>query len=332
MKKFLLIIVSSFIAASGFAQSNLIVFAENGESFTMTVDGSDAENEKESKVKFEGISGEFVQVKITFKDQFPEPIKKSWMIEPNSEITLVLKQNKKGAYVLRPMSTVPINSIVRDVAPVHFDVYEDIEAKQQVTAAPVEEVVTTKTTTTSESVPTSINMGVDSGTGGIKMNVNININDSDLMQDGIGVSTTATTTTTTTTTTTSSSSSQDYSDDIIEGVIIVDKAIIDEPIKEVEIVCPTMLDSDYNSAKNSIKKKSFADEKMILAKQIIKGNCVSTNQIIGIMELFDFEDDKVEFAKIAYDRTTDPQNYYRVNDAFTFSSSTDELNEFLEGK
>lgn len=338
MKKFLLIIVSALFAVSGFTQSNLIVFAEDGESFTMTVDGAEAENLSNSRVKFEGIKGEFVQVRITFKDQFPEPIKKSWMIEANSEITVALKQNRKGAYVLRPVSAVPISSVANiDPDPSYpHNLVEDVDVikvgeplNERVTA-PAEEVVTVTSTTqtTSESVPTSINVGV--GGGGVKMDVNININDSELIQDGVGVSTTSTTTTTTTTTT--SSSSSNYPEKTKVDVIIPDEKPVVEPVKEVEYVCPSMLDSDYNSAKNSIKKKSFADDKMTLAKQILKGNCVSTEQVIGMMGLFSFEDDKIAFAKNAYEKTTDPQNYYRVNDGFTFSRSTDELNEFLEGR
>lgn len=71
---------------------------------------------------------------------------------------------------------------------------------------------------------------------------------------------------------------------------------------------------------------------MTLAKQVLRANCVSTDQVIGIMNLFSFEDNKLAFAKFAYEKTTDKGNYYKINDAFTYSSSIDELNEFLEGK
>ena len=236
------------------------------------------------------------------------------MFEPNTEITAVLKQNKKGAYVVRLISTVPANSIVRaETAPEQPVVYHDVESTHE-TTTPTNES-TTSTTTTSQSSSSSINVGVNDGNGGIQMNVDININDSEIMQDGSGVRSTSTTTTTTTTT--SGSSSENY---------------IDETFTEVENGCYPMMDSDYKSAKNSIDSKAFAEDKMILAKQIIKANCVSTDQVVGIMKLFDFEDGKIEFAKVAYEKTTDTQNYYKVNNEFTYSSSIDELNEFLEEK
>ena len=48
-----------------------------------------------------------------------------------------------------------------------------------------------------------------------------------------------------------------------------------------------------------------------------------------IMMAFDFEASKVEFAKFAYGHTYDVNNYYKVNDAFEFESSIDELNRSI---
>ncbi|MCB0819872.1 MAG: DUF4476 domain-containing protein, partial [Bacteroidetes bacterium] len=45
-----------------------------------------------------------------------------------------------------------------------------------------------------------------------------------------------------------------------------------------------------------------------------------------------FEDSKVEIARHGYSRVVDPQNYFTVNSAFTFSSSVDELNRYLYGR
>ena len=50
------------------------------------------------------------------------------------------------------------------------------------------------------------------------------------------------------------------------------------------------------------------------------------------MAAFGFEETKLEFAKYAYDFCTEKNKYYMVGDKFSFSSSKDELNEYLEGK
>lgn len=91
-----------------------------------------------------------------------------------------------------------------------------------------------------------------------------------------------------------------------------------------------MADNDFASALASIKSKSFDKDKLIVAKQITNSNCLTSNQVKQIMELFSFESEKLEFAKFAYTHTFDPENYYKVNDAFSFSSSISELNNYIK--
>jgi len=50
------------------------------------------------------------------------------------------------------------------------------------------------------------------------------------------------------------------------------------------------------------------------------------------MLLFSFEATRLDFAKFAYKYTYDISNYYKLNDAFTFESSIEELNNFINGK
>ncbi len=86
---------------------------------------------------------------------------------------------------------------------------------------------------------------------------------------------------------------------------------------------------NYESAKKSIAAKDFEDTKMTLAKQITSGNCLSAEQIRGIMKLFGFEQTKLDYAKYAYDHCTDKSNYFKVNDAFQFDNSSKELNDYI---
>lgn len=93
-----------------------------------------------------------------------------------------------------------------------------------------------------------------------------------------------------------------------------------------------MPSADFSQAAAQINKTSFADDKMKIAQQITRNNCLSVNQIIDICKLFSFEDNKLEFAKFAYDFTFEKNKYYLVNDVFSFSSSRDELDSFLQNK
>jgi hypothetical protein len=97
--------------------------------------------------------------------------------------------------------------------------------------------------------------------------------------------------------------------------------------------CSTeMSSSDFAEAKKSIESKGFEDTKLSTAKQIVKNNCLNTNQIKEIAETFGFEKTKLDFVKLAYDKAVDKNNYFKLGDIFGFSSSVDELNEFLESK
>jgi hypothetical protein len=100
----------------------------------------------------------------------------------------------------------------------------------------------------------------------------------------------------------------------------------------VQPLC-TVSNTDYNQIKASIEKERFANTKVTIAKQALKTKkCFTVEQIMGILQLFAFEDNKLELAKFAYDYCTDRENYYRVSDVFTFSSSKEELIRFLQGR
>jgi len=94
----------------------------------------------------------------------------------------------------------------------------------------------------------------------------------------------------------------------------------------------TMSSADYAAASQTISSKSFEDSKLQIAKQITKSNCLTAEQVKGFMRLFTYESSKLDFAKFAYQFTFDKGNYFKINDVFTYSSSIDELDEFLSGK
>lgn len=83
--------------------------------------------------------------------------------------------------------------------------------------------------------------------------------------------------------------------------------------------------------KVTIENKSFDSSKLELAKQAAANNYFSSAQIAEIMMLFEFEATKLEFARHAYHKAVDKQNYYLVNKAFSFESSISELNKYIKG-
>lgn len=46
--------------------------------------------------------------------------------------------------------------------------------------------------------------------------------------------------------------------------------------------------------------------------------------------MFDFENTKLDFAKFAFSKTYDRDNYYKVNAVFDFDASKETLNRFIQ--
>ena len=86
---------------------------------------------------------------------------------------------------------------------------------------------------------------------------------------------------------------------------------------------------EFDQVKEQIRKEWFENNRLTSAKVIIDKNNFTAQQVKDLVLLFSFENNKLEVAKYAYRKTVDKQNYYLVNDAFTFSSSKDELARFI---
>lgn len=93
-----------------------------------------------------------------------------------------------------------------------------------------------------------------------------------------------------------------------------------------------MSPANFNSAVATIKKQSFEDAKIKTAQQVVSANCLNTNQIIQIANLFSFEDNTLDFAKFAYDYCVDAENYYKLNAIFKFSSNAEALSDYVQGR
>ncbi|MBI4646812.1 MAG: DUF4476 domain-containing protein [Bacteroidia bacterium] len=98
-------------------------------------------------------------------------------------------------------------------------------------------------------------------------------------------------------------------------------------------------DNEYNNyyssqagfelLRQTILDASFDSDKLKIAKQAAISGRLSSMKVLAIIELFTFESTKLSFAKFAYQYVVDRENYYIVNNAFTFSSTIDELNEYI---
>lgn len=87
--------------------------------------------------------------------------------------------------------------------------------------------------------------------------------------------------------------------------------------------------SNFDVAMRMINQASFDSQKKTIAKQYLSSNDVTSQEVLDMIRIFDFESSRLEIAKLAYSSTIDPQNYFIVNQGFQFSSSSNALNRFI---
>lgn len=312
MKKVLCLFLS-LLPILSYAQSSLTIFSEDGYKFYLELNGQRQNSVPQTNVRIDGLSQPYYTTKIIFEDPAKPEIKKNIpTTDPQTnafaDVTYKIKTTRDGELKMRYFSATPVQP--NYVAPP--DIYV-MHYGQPAPPAGGTVTQTTVTTTTTESNNMGANVNV--GMGGVNMNVNIN--------DPNAGSTTVTQTTTTT-----SYSSGDAGGGYNEYNREADRRH-HERERNTGGCGYAMDQASFSSAKATISKASFDDTKLSTAKTILSANCVNSDQVMQICSLFSFEQSKLDFAKFAYSRTTDRNNYFKVSNIFTFDASRTELNEYI---
>jgi hypothetical protein len=364
MKQLFTLFVSTALSFTALAQTaNLVVYSENGEQFTLLINGEKKNEAPTTNVKVGGLTAEWYQARIDFSDAKLADFNSNIGVKPGLETTYIVKVNKKGEYVLRYYIEGPKSfedgesAVVATSAPKptsaekQFAIADDHHTEEHTDEMEGEDIsmninmdvsetgvqtgvqsngggkttTTTTTTTTKPANTQSVNVGMN--IGGVSMGMNVNIQDSEDMH-----TTSETTVTKTTTTTTSSSTGTPKPAPKPAPKPTPAPAPAPAAVVTTSGCGIAMSQSTFETAKGSINKQSFEEDKLKVAKQATKANCLNCEQIKQMIGLFTFEESKLEYAKFAYDFCVDKGNYFTLNDSFTFSASVDELNEFLETK
>ena len=308
MKKIYFTIAATLVATFSFAQvqtGNLTIFSEDGDKFFLVLNGEMQNDIPQTNIRIEDLNQPYYNTKIIFEDKSLIEITKNNleiadMDGEYQDVTYKIKRDKnnKNKLKLNFFSESPVDR--RYVAPknvhvIHYGVPEPTR---------VEPIRTVSQTTTTTTVGNGVGVGMN--VGGISMNVHIN--------EPSGVYSETTTTTI--------QSNQ-------ENVISHNPP--PPAVKGCNNKYP-MGSSDFNAALTSVKKQSFDDTKLKVAKQIVGANCLDVNQIKQIANTISFEGTKLEFVKFAYDYCTEKNKYFTINDIFSFSSNVDDLTEYIQNK
>ncbi len=289
-----------------------VVFTEMGEKFTLYLNGVQQNQEPSANVRLENLEGEFFIARIDFEDNaLGDFSHNNFAVQPGRLNNYMIKQNRKGKYVLRwfeggamPAPPAAPAAETAPAAPAQPATSTTMTTKTGGTT-----VGTTMTTTTTKTQNgTAEEVKVKMEVGGVGIDVDMVIPDLGGMDTEVITESTFTETTTTTTSDTATAPAPSIVPDCSMGNV------------------------DFSQLQNSIRGKTFEDSKETLARQAIASKCPTSAQVRDLMLLFDFEETKLEFAKYAYSKVTDQANFYLVNDAFNFELTIDELNEFIQNK
>lgn len=336
--------------------NNLVVFSETGDRFYLVLNGLKYNQSPETNVKVTNLNATNYKAKIIFEkplDDLNSTVHLMW--EGNAvtgkEFTYAVTRHG-DKHKLRFVSQADLgtanaaasNSVVynangtlaggstsatTDVA----NTSTTINTNNNTVAAGINgggynSTTTITTTTTTGNNPNGavgMNMNVDG------MNMSVNINGA-----GMGTNTNSNSNTTVTTTTTSyTTSSTSYAGGGVQNTNVNNTATntnYNTSGTTTGGCYAPMADASFQDLKASISAKSFEDARLKVAKQGVSANCVSTAQVRQLMDLFTFEDNKLEITKYCYDYTTDKNNYFKVNDGFGFEASVDTLNDYISQK
>ena len=86
-----------------------------------------------------------------------------------------------------------------------------------------------------------------------------------------------------------------------------------------------MTDSQFTSFKQAVSSASFSDDKKQIIQSAAYNNSFLVSQVVEIMRIMSFDDDKVDAASTLYPSVCDKNNWYMVYNELSFSSSKDTL-------
>jgi hypothetical protein len=352
MKLLFTLFVSLVVSSQLLAQSSAVVFSEAGENFTVYLNGEKKNSSPQSNVKIQGLTSEFYQARIDFEDPMLKDFAEgNFAVERGSEFTYIIKKNKKGEYVLRyygqtdgtsaeeaPQTNGEVKSFAEVDDADHAT--EDVQINQTISIQeqPVAKTTVTQTTTTTTkaqpakpATATGGNVSMGINVDGVNMGISINASElgMDMNMDVEETHQTTVTTTTTTTTTQQEPAPKPAPRPVAKPAPAPAPAA---PAQPAGRCASSMAPTSFSKAKDNISSNSFEDSKMTVAKQVTKANCMTATQIAEVIGLFSFEESKLQYAKYAYDFCYNQGDYYEVNAAFTFESSIEELNKYLESK
>jgi Domain of unknown function (DUF4476) len=89
---------------------------------------------------------------------------------------------------------------------------------------------------------------------------------------------------------------------------------------------------EFETLKERIKQNTFDSGKLEAAKNLTRSNSLTANQVAEIANLMTMDNNRLEFAKFAFEFTYDRENYSTVVNTMAFTNNRRSLEQFIGGK
>lgn len=87
----------------------------------------------------------------------------------------------------------------------------------------------------------------------------------------------------------------------------------------------TLPPQDVDALVQAVKQRPFEASKLSVAKEALAQSAIQADDLKRLLRSLDFETSRVELAKFAHSHVADPQNFYRVYEAFDFDNNAQEV-------
>lgn len=119
--------------------------------------------------------------------------------------------------------------------------------------------------------------------------------------------------------------------DINEQQMEHQKTVIKHEVEIVEEVdeLTAMSSSEFQRLLNNVKNESFADDQTSVVNIAAKSKYFSISQLMTLLDVFSFSDDKINIVQIVYPRIVDKDNAHSLLGAFTYSDDKDRVEQII---
>ena len=86
---------------------------------------------------------------------------------------------------------------------------------------------------------------------------------------------------------------------------------------------------DMHELKVRVEDRMHSGDKVKLMKSVLADRNYTTDQVRTMLAWLSFDDSKLDFAKWAHTNVIDKKNYWKLEDAFSFSSTKDKFSDYI---